>query len=95
MYRLQVTVAKILQSLPERKRDGSTVLDSSWAELLYGDNSTLRAGALNVQAEFLPEVAKQLQESPDEVVNALKEIRNYIKFSSDSLPVFEVTFSVQ
>jgi hypothetical protein len=80
-----VIVAKIIQSLPERKRDGTTVLDSSWTELLYGENSTLRPGVLDVQADFHPEVAKRLQESPDEVVNALKEVRNYIKFSSDSL----------
>jgi hypothetical protein len=64
------------------------VPESSWAELLYGENSTLRAGVLNVQAGLFPEVAKRLQESPDEVVNALKEIRNHIKFYFQILCLF-------
>jgi hypothetical protein len=70
------------------KRDGSTVLESSWTELLYGENSTWRASVLNVQADLFPEVAKRLQESPDKVVNALKEIRNHIKFPFQILCLF-------
>jgi hypothetical protein len=71
------------------KRDGSTVLESSWTELLYGENSTLRASVLNVQADLFPEVAKQLQESPDKVVNALKEIRSHSKFPFQILCLFQ------
>jgi hypothetical protein len=73
------------------KRGGSTVLESSWAELLYGENSTLCAGIHNVQADFFLKIVKRLQESPDEVVNALKEST----FSSDSLSIFVIDISVQ
>ncbi|KAJ7038105.1 Metalloenzyme, LuxS/M16 peptidase-like protein [Mycena alexandri] len=44
--RLQVTIAKIQQSLPEMKRDGNTVLGSLWADLLYNEASTSRAGGI-------------------------------------------------
>ncbi|THH28068.1 hypothetical protein EUX98_g6115 [Antrodiella citrinella] len=73
--RLQVTVAKILQSLPELKRDGSTVLSSVSASLLSSEQSTSRAGGVLPQAEFIPKLAAQLQEFPEEAVKDLQEIR--------------------
>ncbi|TBU62037.1 Metalloenzyme, LuxS/M16 peptidase-like protein [Dichomitus squalens] len=76
--RLQVTVAKIAQSLPEMKRDGDTVLGSVSAELLYAESSTSRMGGVVPQMEFIPKLAQQLQESPPEVVKDLEEIRSYL-----------------
>lgn len=87
LRRLQVTTAKILQSLPEMKRDGSTVLASIWTDTLYGENSTLRAGALLSQLEFIPKVTKQLQEQPAEVITALQEIRECSKFGAVCLSI--------
>ncbi|KAF8216136.1 Metalloenzyme, LuxS/M16 peptidase-like protein [Mycena galopus ATCC 62051] len=75
--RLQVTIAKIQQSLPEMKRDGNTVLGSLWADLLYNETSTSRAGGILPQNEFIPNVAKQLAENPDQVIADLQEIRRY------------------
>ncbi|KAJ7070954.1 Metalloenzyme, LuxS/M16 peptidase-like protein [Mycena amicta] len=76
--RLQVTIAKIQQSLPEMKRDGSTVLGSLWADMLYDETSTSRASAILPQIEFIPKVAKQLQENPEQVIADLSEIRRYV-----------------
>ena len=77
--RLQIVVAKTLQSLPELKRDGDNVLGSLWADLIYSENSTSRSGSILLQADFLPDLAKQLQDSPSEVVADFEEIRRYCK----------------
>ncbi|KDR85083.1 hypothetical protein GALMADRAFT_233694 [Galerina marginata CBS 339.88] len=76
--RIQVVLAKIQQSLPEMKRDGSNVLSSLWATLLYAENSTSRSGGVLPQAEFIPRLAKSLQESPDQVIADFEEIRKYM-----------------
>lgn len=76
--RLQVVIAKIQQSLPEMKRDGNTVLGSVWADLLYDESSTSRAGGLIDQVDFIPKLAKQLQEKPEEVIADFEEIRKYL-----------------
>ncbi|KAI0348495.1 hypothetical protein BDW22DRAFT_1404375 [Trametopsis cervina] len=77
--RLQVAAAKMQQSLPEMKRDGSTVLTSVNADLLYGENSTGRAGGLLAQVEFVPQLIQKLSDSPDEVIAAFEEFRSYLK----------------
>ena len=74
---LQVTVAKIQQSLPELKRDGSTVLNSVSSCLLSSEQSTSRAGSVLPQAEFIPKLAAQLQESPNEVIKDFEELRKH------------------
>ncbi|KAJ7293661.1 Metalloenzyme, LuxS/M16 peptidase-like protein [Mycena rebaudengoi] len=90
--RLQVTIAKIQSSLPEMKRDGNTVLGSLWAEQLYSEASTSRAGGVLPQIDFIPKIAKQLAESPEQVVADLQEIR---KFATDPSGVrFSVTGNV-
>ncbi|KAK1232703.1 hypothetical protein PQX77_004179 [Marasmius sp. AFHP31] len=76
--RLQVTIAKIQQSLPEMKRDGNTVLGSVWADVLFDKSSTSRAGGLIEQVDFIPKLAKQLQESPEEVIADFEAIRKHM-----------------
>ncbi|KAI9060189.1 hypothetical protein FKP32DRAFT_1595582 [Trametes sanguinea] len=76
--RLQVTVAKLQQSLPEMKRDGDTVLGSVSAELLYAESSTSRMGSVVPQVDFIPKLSQQLQESPAEVIKDFEEIRKYM-----------------
>ncbi|PSS37563.1 hypothetical protein PHLCEN_2v579 [Hermanssonia centrifuga] len=76
--RLQVTIAKLQQSLPEMKRDGNTVMSSVAANLLYDESSTSRAGAVLTQMEFIPEISKRLQESPEAVIAEFEEIRKHI-----------------
>jgi hypothetical protein len=83
--RLQVTVAKQQQSIPEMKRDGQVVLGSMWSDVVLGENSTTRAGVLHSLVEFIPKISKQLQESPDEVVAAFEELRGFCEYGYDPL----------
>lgn len=84
LLRLAITIAKIQQSLPEMKRDGNTVLGSLWADLMYSDKNTSRAGGVLPQVDFVPKLAKELQESPEKVIADFEEIR---KYGEDILPV--------
>ncbi|PCH33772.1 hypothetical protein WOLCODRAFT_61455 [Wolfiporia cocos MD-104 SS10] len=76
--RLQVTIAKIQQALPEMKRDGDNVLSSVSADLLYDESSTSRSGGVLPQIDFIPQLAQRLQQSPEEVIKEFEEIRQYI-----------------
>ncbi|KAI0051676.1 hypothetical protein FA95DRAFT_1586997 [Auriscalpium vulgare] len=76
--RLQINVAQIQQSLPGMKRDGNNVLSSVSSEVLLAENSTTRASGILVQSEFIPKLAEQLRENPDEVIKAFEEIRKII-----------------
>ncbi|KAF9069136.1 Metalloenzyme, LuxS/M16 peptidase-like protein [Rhodocollybia butyracea] len=76
--RLAVTIAKIQQSLPEMKRDGNTVLGSLWADLMFSEKSTSRAGGVLPQVDFVPKLAKELQESPDKILADFEEIRKHV-----------------
>jgi len=70
-------LAKIQQSLPELKRDGSNVLSSLWSDLIFAENSTSRFGGVLSQAEFIPKLIQELQESPDEVLAEFEAIRKH------------------
>ncbi|KAG1833897.1 Metalloenzyme, LuxS/M16 peptidase-like protein [Suillus variegatus] len=76
--RLQISAAKLAQSLPELKRDGNNVLSSVWAEMLYDKSSTSLAGAILPQSEFVPKLIQNLQEDPDTVVADFEELRKYL-----------------
>lgn len=75
--RLQISAAKLAQSLPELKRDGNNVLSSVWAEMIYDKSSTSLAGAILPQAEFVPKLIQNLQEDPDTVIAEFEELRKY------------------
>lgn len=76
-HRLQVSVAKIRQSLPELKRDGNTVLGSVSAAMLYDENSTSRAGGVLTQMEFIPSLSEELESQPSKVLEAFEQIRSH------------------
>lgn len=76
---LQIVIAKIQQSLPELKRDGNNVLGSLWADLVYSNDSTSRAGGILPQVDYLPNLAKRLQENPAQVIAEFEEIRKHSK----------------
>lgn len=78
--RLLVSAAKLAQSLPELKRDGSNVLSSVWAETLFDKNSTSLAGSILSQADFVPKLIKDLQESPEEVITSFEKLRKCCAF---------------
>jgi Zn-dependent M16 (insulinase) family peptidase len=88
--RLAVAVAKIQQNLPELKRDGNTVLGAVSTGLLYGPNSTSRAGTLLEQIDFIPKITKKLQDEPDAVVASFEQIRKHRKtrFRMTMDPIF-------
>lgn len=76
--RLSVVLAKIQQSLPELKRDGNTVLNSLWTSLIYNEKCTSRSAGVLALMEFIPQLTKNLQEKPDEVIKDFEDIRNYL-----------------
>ncbi|THH10161.1 hypothetical protein EW145_g1526 [Phellinidium pouzarii] len=78
LSRLQVTCAKILQSLPELKRDGNTILSGYSSELLYDESSTQRSNAILAQMKAIPDVINKLRESPEDVRKEFEEIRKYL-----------------
>ncbi|KAG6829386.1 hypothetical protein H0H92_004654 [Tricholoma furcatifolium] len=90
--RLQIAIAKFQQSLPELKRSGDNVLGSLWAELVFNDDSTSRAGSILPQLEFVPALAKQLQANPDEVIADFEDIRK--ELTNPSGARFSVTGNV-
>lgn len=83
-------MAKIQQSLPEIKRDGSNVLSSLWSDMIYAENSTSRFGGVLSQAEFIPKLTQRLQESPEEVLADFEAIRKHGVFSIDHCSVNDV-----
>lgn len=78
------------QSLPELKRSGENVLGSLWAELVYNDDSTSRAGSILPQLEFIPNLAKRLQSNPTEVIADFEEIRKHCESLSRITLIFSV-----
>ncbi|KAG6877636.1 hypothetical protein C0993_005345 [Termitomyces sp. T159_Od127] len=91
--RLQIVIAKIQQSLPELKRSGDNVLGSLWAELVYNDKSTSRAGSILPQLDFVPKLAKRLQTNPTEVIADFEEIRKHLVMDPSGVR-FSVTGNV-
>lgn len=77
LSRLQITIAKIQQSLPELKRDGSTVLSSLWADVVHDETSSSRLGGILPQIDFIPAIARMIQEEPEKVISDFEEIRKH------------------
>ena len=75
--RLQVTVAKIQQNLPELKRDGNNVMASQATDLLYAASSTNRASTVLTMMDFIPRLTKELQDKPEETLKIFEEIRGH------------------
>ena len=74
--RLQVAIAKTLQSLPETKRSGENVLEAVSSEILYNENSINRSCSFLAQEVFLSELLQRLQEKPDEVIAEFEKFRD-------------------
>jgi len=76
LCRLQVNVAKIQQSIPELKRDGSNVLGSLWSTTVYGDNNSSTTNSVITQMNFIPTLIRKLQTDPQKTIATFNEIRN-------------------
>jgi hypothetical protein len=69
------------QSLPRRKRCGSTVLWAVTEELLHDENSTTRAAGVLIQSDFIRSLSEKIQEAPEEVIEAFESIRRISEYS--------------
>ncbi|CAE7154201.1 unnamed protein product [Rhizoctonia solani] len=77
--RLEVNVAKILQSLPEQKRDGNTIMTAISNSLTFKTHKSVsNSGGITTQMEFIPELAKKLQETPEEVIEHMRKFREHV-----------------
>ncbi|WRT68029.1 uncharacterized protein IL334_005004 [Kwoniella shivajii] len=77
--RLSVIVAKLLQELPNEKRDGNTIA-VAWANRLTYDESKSASQSCELlnRLEFTPHVAELLEKEPETVINALEELRTHL-----------------
>ncbi|KAG8786710.1 hypothetical protein FRC15_010850 [Serendipita sp. 397] len=73
--RLEVTLAKVQQSLPELKRDGNTVSKSVFNELMFDKSLTSISGGLLALMDWVPRVAAEVKEKPEFVIEQLKKVR--------------------
>lgn len=76
-YRLLVSCAKILQRLPEQKRDGDSVLQAVQSETLFDESSTSRAMNILAQSEDTTLLVRKLQENRDQVIKDFEDIRKH------------------
>ncbi|KAG8972287.1 hypothetical protein FRB90_010263, partial [Tulasnella sp. 427] len=74
--RLEVTTAKVQQSLPELKRDGNTVLYAVSGDLLFDETSASKASDILAQMDHIPKLAQQLKDDPEAVISEFKQIRD-------------------
>nr|XP_019045357.1 cytoplasmic protein [Kwoniella bestiolae CBS 10118]OCF24287.1 cytoplasmic protein [Kwoniella bestiolae CBS 10118] len=77
--RLSVIVARLLQELPQEKRDGAGVA-VAWANRLAYDEtkSSSQMCELLKRLEFIPKAAEMLEKEPETVIKALEELRNHL-----------------
>jgi hypothetical protein len=73
--RLEVTVAKLQQNLPQYKRDGNGVASAVSTDLTFDASCTVRYATVTGMMEWVPRVAKQLKENPKEVVGKMKHVQ--------------------
>jgi hypothetical protein len=70
-------IAKAQQFLPEWKRSPDEVLDAVAEDALFDETSSTRACGLLAQLNFIPKIAKELQNDPESVLRQFEEIRKY------------------
>ncbi len=80
-----MTIAKVQQSLPELRRDGSTVLGAVNADVLYSSANPSRASSVTTQLEEIPRLAQRLRDDPEGVINDFNRLREYRAFFSVQL----------
>ena len=61
------------------KRDGNTVVNALFTQVLFDNGSSSAASGLMEQIEFVPKLAEKIKSDPQSVVNDLKELRKYCK----------------
>ncbi|GJJ09486.1 hypothetical protein Clacol_003709 [Clathrus columnatus] len=74
--RIQITAAKVQQSLPELKRDGNTVVSSLFGRMQYSSSSTVQAASILNQLEFISRLMQKLKSAPETVIQDLETFRD-------------------
>ena len=74
--------AQYQQRLVGWRRDGNSVLGSTWQELLFDETIVHTAYTVLAQIDFMPKVIAQLEENPEEVVRVFEEITGYRESSA-------------
>jgi Zn-dependent M16 (insulinase) family peptidase len=73
--RLEITLAKVQQSLPEMKRDGSSMARSVFTDLAYDKTLTSNYAGITSLMEWIPRVAAEVQDNVQSVVEKLEKVR--------------------
>jgi Zn-dependent M16 (insulinase) family peptidase len=73
--RLEVTLAKVQQSLPELKRDGNTVARSVFNDLVFDKSLTTTHGGVVALMDWIPKVSAEVQENVQSVIEKLEQVR--------------------
>jgi Zn-dependent M16 (insulinase) family peptidase len=73
--RLEITLAKVQQSLPEMKRDGSSMAKSVFSELAYDKTLTSSYAGIISLMEWIPRLAAEVQDNVQNVVEKLEKVR--------------------
>lgn len=73
--RISATVAKMLASIPEEKRDGNSMVSAVDTIVNFNPESISRAQCALVRHPYLKQLKKMLQENPQAVLATLEEIR--------------------
>lgn len=76
--RLEVTLAKVQQSLPELKRSGNGVARAFFSELVYDKSLTLVNGGLPALMEWVPRMLDEVQNDTEAVIQKLEEVRKIL-----------------
>ncbi|PVF99908.1 hypothetical protein CPB86DRAFT_846178 [Serendipita vermifera] len=90
--RLEVTLAKVQQSLPELKRDGNTIARSVYSDLIFDKSLTTTHGGVVALMDWIPRVSAEVQENVQGVIEKLEEVRKII--TEPSAIQFSVTGNV-
>ena len=88
--RLKVTIAKLQQSLPQYKRDGSAIVSGVSTDLTFDASCTARYSTVTGMMEWVPRIAKELKENPREVVQKMKKVQAISAFIWIFVPVLSL-----
>lgn len=90
--RLEVTLAKVQQSIPEMKRDGNSVTRSVFNDLAFDSTLTSKNAGVTSIMEWIPRMAAEVQENVQGVIEKLESVRRLI--TSPSAFRFSVTGNI-
>lgn len=77
--RLSVSIAKLLQDLPRRKRSAASAGSSTIFDMLFDKSkSPSIANGLLATLSSLPRIADELKNDPEVVIKRLKTLREYL-----------------